>query len=296
MKIAGIEQNPVNDINVATRSFPRFCYRRDFQPILDSRLRSDSGWGCCYRSSQGMLAQFCIRLKNEMPDEYDRVFGQTTDPLSLFADDPEQHFSIHSLVKAANQVGVPVGKWAKPSTISAAIKIIMESLGLGCIVTQDFKFNLDAIESTTFPCIVLIPGLFGLDHLDERFLPFLQLTFCINSSLGFISGKRDSAYYFFAMNSEEFFYFDPHVTKKFVNTENNDEYRCFYELQPKSISALSINPSILLGFFCSNKQQIKELLSILTSCSFSPISVVDNSELEEIENAVLDIDDLPIQG
>ena len=303
MKIAGIKENPVENLDLSISSIPRFCYRKGFEAISGSSLTSDKGWGCCYRSSQGLLAQHILRIHKNSNDIYNQIFPENQNPLSLFADDPKMPFSIHSLVNATNQIGVPIGEWAKPSTISAGIKIILENLGLSCFLAQDFRLNADQISSLTFPCLVLIPGLFGLEKFDKRFLPFLQLCICIDSSLGFVSGQRYSAYYFFGMSSTDIYYFDPHVTKKFVHkTSLNDEddsskdnnYDCFYELESKHINALSINPSILLGFSCTTKQELNDLMSILVSCNSSPISIAHDSDLADIENTIIDIDELPI--
>ena len=296
MKISGVKENPVEDIDAVVSSIPRFCYRKGFEAISGSSLTSDKGWGCCYRSAQGLICQHIMRLHKYSNDVYVKVFPDNPDPLSLFADDPRMPFSIHSLVSATNEVGVQIGEWAKPSTISAGIKIILERLGLSCFLAQDLRLNADSISSLSFPCMVLIPGLFGLEKLDPVFLPFLQLCICIDSSLGFVSGQRYSAYYFFGMSSSEFYYFDPHVTKRYVDQsiEDDHKYDSYFELEPKHINALSINPSVLLGFSCSSKQELKDLLFTLVSCKSSPVLITHDSDLADIENTIIDIDELPL--
>ena len=289
MKVVGCSENPVDNIEKVLSVMPRFCYRSGFHPLENTKIQSDKGWGCCYRSSQGIIAQYIIRLKQNNEELFKTIFPNCDDPLTLFYDEPSAPFGIHSLVSATARVGVAVGEWAKPSTIAAGIKIIFESLGLSCYVSQDFAFNIDNIRSDTkYPCLILIPGLFGLDNFDSRFLPFLQLCLCTESSLGFVSGRRNSAFYFFGMNATDFFYFDPHVTK--THASNNTSRQSFFDLAPKSMSVNAINPSILLGFTSSNYSELEDLFMILVSCLASPITVHDNAQLEEMEKNVFDID------
>ena len=303
IKLIGTSEFSTKSSEDVIKEIPRFCYRNRFEQINGTKITSDKGWGCCFRSAQGMIAQYVLHLYNENRDVYNATFCQKTNPeneneviykevhpLSLFLDVPGSPFGIQNLVTAAQSIGVSPGEWAKPSTIAAAIKVIFDSLHLSCVISQDFSLNLDKIGQITGPTLLLIPGMFGLDHFDMNFMPFLQLCICANGSLGFVSGKRNSAFFFFGFDSTNFAYFDPHVTKPAVTKES--EFSSFFDLPPKLLKTERINPSILVGFFCNSSEHLAELLMVLTACFASPLMITDATELDQIVDQVMDIDDI----
>ena len=275
MKIIG--RNGTDDvINMSTFSeIPRFCYRNGFSPIDPGNYSSDKGWGCCYRSSQGVLAQYVIKLKTSFPDLFQSTFGDAS-PCDLFMDTPESPFGIHKMVFSTVKAGISVGEWAKPSAVAFGIQQILKDLNLSCIVSRDFT--------------LLITGLFGLNSFDMSFLPFLQLCLCADGSLGFVSGHKNAAYYVIGFDSSHFTYFDPHVTKPAALSSNDAP--SFYQLQYKLLNVSSINPSVLIGFMCLDHNSVEEILFKLMSCHYSPICVASFKETEDVEKVVLDIDDL----
>ena len=308
LKMISFEEYSSKSNEEKISEIPRFCYRNGFENINGTKISSDRGWGCCYRSAQGIIAEWVLHLYKEKREIYNKTFSkivqkeeknedekeneiyEEVDPLSLFCDTHDAPFSIQKLVEAAGKVGVPPGEWAKPSTLAAAISIIFEDLGLKCIVSQDFSLNTDEISQIKEPTLLLIPGMFGLDKFDMNYMPFLQLCICAHGSLGFVSGKRNSAYYFFGFNSNSFAYFDPHVTKPAVTESKN--MASFFELAPKLLKTEQINPSTLIGFYCNNAEHLTELLMVLTACFASPLIIHDAQELDKIVDQVLDIDDI----
>ena len=273
---------------------PRFSYRKGFEPIDGTKFTSDKGWGCCFRSCQGLLCRFILNLELHFAEKYDESFGHIC-PLALFADRPSAPFGIHNLVEATARHGLKKGEWAKPSILAVAIKDIMKEHGIGCIVAQDFSIVKSACIDELFPAILLIPGLFGMDKFDkESFMDLLTTCFREKDScLGIISGKGNSAYYFFGvdMNTECFLYFDPHTTQCAVVDETG--FPSYYVLPGKQLNADYMNPSMLIGFIVANNAAFDELLDKLTNCKKSPIAVTTKLD-EEMAQAVLDIDDLDL--
>ena len=289
MRVIGKPSLVSAEVDLAFKSIPRFCYRSHFSKISTSSLESDKGWCCCFRSTQGILSQFFIRFKEKNPKQYQGLFGDVN-PLTLFYDKADAPFSIQNLVTNASKYGIPIGKWGKPSKIAFGIQDIFKSLNLSCIVGQHFTILQSDIDSATFPSLVLIPGLFGLRKMDPQYIPFLQLCLCIPDSLGFISGKKNSAFFFCGFDQKQFVYFDPHVLKTAAVSEN--DIPSFFSLPQKTILCESINPSILLAFMCENKDSLFCLLQILLGCSPTPVGITNDGEIEKALESTLDIDDI----
>jgi cysteine protease ATG4 len=289
MKIIGVKKSaPVGAHKEAFSHIARFSYRKGFPPIGSSGLTSDSGWGCCYRTSQAVVAQFVFRLNEEFPSIYADKFGESTHRLSLFDDVPTAVFGLHRLVLESEKLGLAVGKWAKPTSIAKAIHVVCGQLQIGCIVSEGFSISRGQMECP-FPALLLIPGLFGLGKFDLAYLPFLQLCLCAENSLGFVTGKRNSSYYIAGFDSKHFAYFDPHTRQHAV--VSSDGFPSYYSLNPCLISFADINPSILLAFFVRTPEDLLDLTRVLTACHSSPIALTDDFDEADCEK-VLDIDDL----
>jgi cysteine protease ATG4 len=289
MKVIGSNpSHPSADSATLLKAIPRFCYRKRFPLIPHSKLTSDSGWGCCFRSCQGVLAQFCLRLQQLMPDKYLEVFPATAPPLSLFFDCESSLFGLHRLVVESDHFGISVGQWGRPSVIANAIQSIFTALHLGSLVNHGLSISKDNFP-TTFPAIVLISCQFGLDSLDPKFVPFLQLCLGNPLSLGFVSGYRDSAYFVVGFSTTHFGYFDPHTTLKAALDERG--FSSFFSHDLKALKSCELNPSILLAFFAGSAGDLDNLLAELAQGPGSPLSVVDPVD-DALCDQVLDIDDL----
>jgi cysteine protease ATG4 len=266
---------------------PRFSYRRGFPPISTSGPTSDSGWGCCYRTGQTLLAQFILRFQQEFPLDFAAKFGET-EPLALFNDISSAPFGLPRLVLETSKIGVPIGEWAKPSSLAAAAQVICQDLSIGCVVSQGFWLSKSQMDSQ-YPALFLIPGLFGLDRLDVNYVPFLQLCICEENCLGFVSGKRSSSYYIAGFDSKHFVYFDPHTSQKAV--VGAEGFQSYYGLPPGTINFADINPSVLLGFLVRSKDELGELMDQLTACDSSPVAVIDDVDVAVCDK-VLDLCDV----
>jgi len=207
MKVIGRSHLSSKDTCQAINSIPRFCYRSHYEPISGTNLTSDKGWGCCFRSSQGLIASFLSQFFSLFPEKFLETF-RTGNPLTLFLDIPSSPFGIQNLVQTAEKYGTPKGTWAKPSSIAQTIKDIFTQYNISCFIGQNFTISQNEIKRITFPALVLIPGLFGLHKLDEKFISFLQLCLCAPGTCGFVSGRKDSAYFIFGFDPTHFLYFD----------------------------------------------------------------------------------------
>ena len=269
---------------------PRFIYRYDFSPI-PGLITSDSGWGCCFRSTQGLVARYFIELENNFPDYFYSNFPNMQ-ILSLFEDTPTAPFSIHNLTKICSSFGLKPGSWAKPSQACAAVLEIFKKYKLNAISTIDQNIDPSKIdEFDNNPILFLVPLMLGLETIDEKFYPFIIDVFHRKEFIGIVSGDSAYSYYFVGITDDNnLIYFDPHVSKAAVLSSH--DHPDFFSQPPKVMQLQSLNPSIMIGFYCESKEKLKELVNYLVSFKNSPIT---SHKIEEsVLNDVLDIDDLDI--
>jgi cysteine protease ATG4 len=289
MKVLGDHSASPEGEQEALKSIPHFCYRKSFPPIGPQSLTCDRGWGCCFRSCQGILAQFVLQLHKRHFSHYTSLFGAAK-PLSLFSDVPSVPFSIHRLVTAASHFGVPIGEWGKPSSVAVAIQSIVTSLGGNCIVSSHFGVSRSNLM-TTFPALLLIPGLLGLRQFDLACLPFLHISLCVPGALGIVSGRHQSAFYIVGFDTAEFVCFDPHTTRDHVAADGPTD--SYFDIRHTMIKHADINPSVLIGFIVSSLTDLEDLITLLSNCAASPIAFTEDIDEAACE-AVLDIDDLSL--
>lgn len=266
---------------------PRFTYRMNF-PEIDS-ITSDSGWGCCFRSAQGLVASFLLRYASSNPELYFKKFP-IVPLLGLFEDHKDMPFSIQNLVSVCKNFGVKPGNWAKPSQISATIMTILKDFGVDCIAASDTNIDPVLIEKVEYPVLVLIPCLLGMEVIDERFYPFIKEVFHRKEFVGIVSGYAAYSYFIVGMteNEENVIYFDPHVTREAVMS--CELHHDFFSQPAKGMPLKSMNPSILIGFICETKEKAAAMIDDLTKIENSPITskTIDADLIDQ----VLDIDDL----
>lgn len=274
------------------QSKPRFTYRSDFAPILDTTITSDVGWGCCYRCTQGIIAQYLKLFQAINPEIFTKKFGQVEDILSLFFDTKEAIFSIHNLVKAAKEIGVTPGDWAKPSQVAQAFTKIFDQYHVSYYYVLDSIFEPSKIDHAEYPIIIMIPLKCGLTSFDRSHFPFMKNIFHLQNTLGIISGYSGSAYYVVKINdTEEVFYFDPHVVQPAATS--NESFETFYNQKVMKMSLTQLNPSILMCFACFDKDSAYKLMENIVTFPDTPIMCSENVS-DIVNERVLDIDDLDL--
>ncbi|KAH0790302.1 Clan CA, family C54, ATG4-like cysteine peptidase [Histomonas meleagridis] len=203
-------------------------------------------------------------------------------------------FSIHNLsLENKNIFGIHPGTWGKPSQIANAISSIMTRHNLSSYVALDCNIEPEALSKKTYPLLLMIPTMCGLDTLDPLLFPFLKHIFTIKENLGIVSGYCGSAYYVVDIkDSEEVFYFDPHVVQKAVT--KSEQFESFFSQPIQKMEMSQLNPSILLCFECPNEERTKNIIKELTEFPKSPLMYSSQID-DEVINHVLDIDDIELQ-
>jgi cysteine protease ATG4 len=266
---------------------PRFTYRSNFPAIFS--ITSDSGWGCCFRTAQGLVASFLLRYASVEPELYFQKFP-TIPLLGLFEDHQDMPFSIQNLVNVCTNFGVKAGTWAKPSQMSATIMTILKDHKIDCIAAVDSNIDPTLIEQVKYPILVLIPALLGMNEIDKQFYPFIREVFRRKELVGVISGYSAFSYFIVGMteNKENVIYFDPHVTHEAVLSCQSHED--FFSQPAKAMPLKSMNPSMLFGFICESKEKAAAMIEDLIGVENSPIT--SKSIDIDLIDQVLDIDDL----
>ena len=270
---------------------PRFTYRSNFPPI-NGTLTSDKGWGCCYRSGQGLIASYLMKYSSANPQDFFNKFNNRQ-LLSLFEDNENAPFSIHNLTKTCKDLfDIAPGTWAKPSQLCSAIVTIFKQFGFDVLATLDSNIKPNALdEISTYPLLFLCPLMLGMKVIDQKYNQFLIDVFHRKEFLGIVSGYSAFSYFFVGMTDENnLIYFDPHVTRNAVLSSEN--YSDFFSQPAHAMQLQSLNPSILIGFVCESKEKAQILFDFLLTHENSPLS--SHKIDESIVDAVLDIDDLDL--
>lgn len=273
---------------------PRFTYRSDFSPILETSIISDCGWGCCYRCAQGIISKYMMLLHSINPTLIATNFNQIENTLSLFLDTDEAPFSIQNLVKETSQIGVSIGQWAKPSQVAQAFGNIFGKYNIPFYFSCDCIIEPSKLQQGKYPMILMVSLMCSLaSQFDESFFPFMKYIFSLKEIIGIVSGYSGSAYYIVKINdSEEVFYFDPHVCQPAA--VSSDSFDTFFNQKVMKMPLSQLNPSILMAFICTDYKNACELVKSLVEFPNSPISFSEKIS-DEILDQVLDIDDLDLQ-
>lgn len=292
---------------------PRMTYRSGFDPIpnVSTKITSDSGWGCCYRCCQSMVANYFRVVKKYINiEDYVRNtnFPSTNSFLSFFEDRVDAPLSIQNLVKETIKLGVPPKQWAKPSNLASAFKNIFDENQLNCIISLNCPIAPSEVNSLPqSPILILVSLVCGFKSFDiERFGPFLKTLLTYEESIGLVSGRNDSARYVVNLVSTkkdknsgshdpeneniydyEALYFDPHIVQPAAKSDS--DHGTFFNQNLMAMNFKKINPSILLGFACKDPQSADALLKKLSLLPNSPILYAEHNDAE---NNVLDIDDI----
>jgi cysteine protease ATG4 len=200
-------------------------YRVRFQPLPQTTMTTDCGWGCMIRSGQMILANAINihllskdwRLK-ESSKEHLRAHRKV---LSWFREgsDGRTPFSLHKLIEVARHHGNQPGQWFGPAQVAVMIRDIVitsrqemeEICNFTIVLAHDCtvykKDVLDQMEreaeerakkgdNREQAIMLLIPMRLGVDKLNPIYIDNIRFLLSLDQSLGIIGGRPKHSLYF----------------------------------------------------------------------------------------------------
>lgn len=261
-----------------------FTYRKQFSPIGDSNMTSDSGWGCMHRCGQMFMAQALlvkylgrdwIWKPNCMNETYKNILNQ-------FNDNVESQYSIHKIASKGCTLEKQVGQWFGPNTVVQVLKrlteedsendivihVAMDNMVVKSEIRKLFNKEKDsAQESKTSPSsslgdqensnpvLLAIPLRLGLSEIMPVYFDKLKEVFTLKQSLGIIGGKTNHASYFIGYVGNELIFLDPHTTQTHRDQVDDSTYHCS---NPSRMVFSQLDPSIALCFYLKNVEDFEE--------------------------------------
>ena len=112
--------------------------------------------------------------------------------------------------------------------------------------------------------IVFISFRLGLNELDPNYYDIIPLFFeKFRNNLGFVSGKKNRAYYFVGIDSnKKLIFFDPHYNQKITNDLEKD-YESYYTENIYLLDIKDLSSELTLGIGIYNFNQFKQFLDDL---------------------------------
>lgn len=107
--------------------------------------------------------------------------------------------------------------------------------------------------------LILIPVRLGVDELNPLYIDSLLRCLEIPQSLGFVGGRQRSSLYFIGYQSKKLLYLDPHTTQSVVSELKADTLQPSYHCATAAtLDVKQIDPSLALGFFCTDEKDFRE--------------------------------------
>lgn len=269
-------------------------YRKGFDPIGDSKITSDVGWGCMLRSSQMLVAQALLfhqlgrPWRKPLQKPFDREYVEI---LHLFGDSETSPFSIHNLLQAGKAYGLAAGSWVGPYAMcrswEALARCQRAETGLGCqslpmaiyvvsgdedgerggapvVCIDDASRHCSVFskgQADWTPILLLVPLVLGLEKVNPRYIPTLRLTFTFPQSLGIVGGKPGASTYIVGVQEESAIYLDPHDVQPVIYIGKDDleaDTSTYHSDVIRHIHLDSIDPSLAIGFYCRDKDDFDD--------------------------------------
>jgi len=248
------------------------------------------------------------------PDRQDPAYAQI---LLMFLDHPgAMHpFSIHNLLESGRIFKKRVGEWHGPNAACVMLAKCMEKeenehmprlvLADGGVLywdqlrractdvelpppgSDEWKEADGKEEDEEWRAVViLIPVRLGPNaKINPDYLRALLMCFQFPQSIGVIGGKPRMSLYFVGVQDENLFYLDPHTVQnnipppeKMEELLDHDKNQSFHCHTVSSMPASEIDPSLAIGFYCRNREDVEEFWTearMLSEMSFPAFSVED---------------------
>lgn len=114
------------------------------------------------------------------------------------------------------------------------------------------------------PVLILVALRLGIDSLHPTYYPALKACFEIPSFVGIAGGRPNSSLYFIGLQGDDLIYLDPHFSRSALETKSlaeytKDDFSTYHCTLPRKIHISSLDPSMLLGFYCRTSHDFEIL-------------------------------------
>lgn len=221
-----------------------FTYRSNWgDPIPNTRLFSDAGWGCMIRV--GQMAFFNCIIRDQLLKEEDFIEDRLKFLLILFNDCLEGElapFSIKNIVPYAfERFNIPMGNWFRATSIMMSLESLNKTYKprhtshIRMVTMLDGTFLLSKLYETLMDqssqgldedrmlqelskpwnekrLIVTLTSMLGIDKPQIEYQKCLNFLLSQPSSVGILGGSDNRAYYIIGYNKAKkvYYYLDPH--------------------------------------------------------------------------------------
>ncbi|GAA5810395.1 hypothetical protein MFLAVUS_003816 [Mucor flavus] len=146
--------------------------------------------------------------------------------------------------------------------------------------TEEGDAAATATKETTFkPVLILVALRLGIDSLHPSYYPALKACFEIPTFVGIAGGRPNSSLYFIGLQGDDMIYLDPHFSRCALETKalsqySKDEFNTYHCTEPRRINIASLDPSMLLGFYCRTLTDFNLLCNQLDQISQKHSAIV----------------------
>ncbi|TPX53176.1 hypothetical protein SeMB42_g00952 [Synchytrium endobioticum] len=259
------------------------CMLRSGQMMLANAL-------VCHYLGRGWRRSQAIRDKNAISSNTNSSWATYVRILSWFADSNTSPYSIHRIALMGRQFDKEIGQWFGPSTISQVLKVLVQhhkETNLSLHVANDgtmYKSDLASIwnsskgsaDTSTSPTsntddtntsngvLILIPLRLGVDQLNPVYYSALQECFEIPQCVGIAGGKPNHSLFFLGIEGDQLIFLDPHLMRPTVEVKDLESYTIddissYHCSNVRLASITSVDPSLVIGFYCKNEENFQEL-------------------------------------
>lgn len=246
------------------------------------------------------ISEVVDRVRNPVETRTKRGCDSQTDVIRLFADDERAPFSIFRLCEAAQTCGV----WFEPSAMCRVfVRLIDDNLSgdiaahvvesgtgrnTGGIPTLDARILRSKMTGGR-GLILFVPMVLGAGRtINARYLSQLREVLGFQQSIGIIGGRPNASLYLVGhSDADVFFYLDPHTVQVASDLDDEIDVDTYYCSTAMHTRGELLDPTMTLGFYCSNESALDELLSAVSALSDAHRSApILHTTMPDVDNFV----------
>ena len=157
--------------------------------------------------------------------------------------------------------------------------------GDGADVYEDSFFKIAKGGDGIFtPTLILVGIRLGIDRVTPVYWDALKALLQLPQSAGIAGGRPSSSHYFFAIQGDQFFYLDPHVTRPALqrspgSTDLSDEdVDSCHTRRLRRLPLKDMDPSMLIAFLIRDEEDWKSWRREISQASGKPVVHVADEE------------------